>query len=87
MRFPVNKLILDATTIKRFHYDVQAGRCKRFFYGGCEGNYNNFETRQDITGQCKRFLYSGCEGNNNNFKTRRDCVTACRKRGTGISYA
>ncbi|XP_071138582.1 carboxypeptidase inhibitor SmCI-like [Mytilus edulis] len=41
-------------SIKRFHYDVQTGRCKRFFYGGCEGNYNNFETRQDCVTSCKK---------------------------------
>ncbi|XP_052084379.1 carboxypeptidase inhibitor SmCI-like isoform X2 [Mytilus californianus] len=41
-------------SIQRFHYDVQTGRCKRFFYGGCEGNNNNFKTRRDCVTACRK---------------------------------
>ncbi|CAC5389458.1 unnamed protein product [Mytilus coruscus] len=41
-------------SIQRFHYDVQIGRCKRFFYGGCEGNNNNFKTRRDCVTACRK---------------------------------
>ena len=30
--------------LQRFYYDNATGTCKRFFYGGCFGNSNNFFT-------------------------------------------
>lgn len=30
----------------RWYYDVSERTCRRFNYGGCMGNYNNFETLQ-----------------------------------------
>jgi hypothetical protein len=29
---------------RRYYYDVKAGTCQQFIYGGCDGNPNNFET-------------------------------------------
>lgn len=42
----------------RWFYDAETDRCARFLYGGCEGNANNFETRQACESVCR---------------TRRDC--------------
>ncbi len=28
----------------RYYYDLKAGKCQQFIYGGCNGNSNNFET-------------------------------------------
>ncbi|KAG7271884.1 LOW QUALITY PROTEIN: hypothetical protein CRUP_036027 [Coryphaenoides rupestris] len=29
-------------TFPRWYYDREAGQCKHFLYGGCQGNHNNF---------------------------------------------
>ncbi|XP_037086588.1 papilin-like, partial [Pollicipes pollicipes] len=38
----------------RWHYDPVIGRCRKFFYGGCEGNANNFADRADCAEACGR---------------------------------
>ncbi|XP_070377335.1 papilin [Dermacentor albipictus] len=39
---------------KRFYYDRQDNQCKRFTYGGCQGNANNFVTEEECSEQCVR---------------------------------
>ncbi|ROL50403.1 Tissue factor pathway inhibitor [Anabarilius grahami] len=36
----------------RFYFDTDTGRCEPFEYGGCQGNANNFETRQECEEMC-----------------------------------
>lgn len=36
----------------RFYYDSETGYCKRFIYGGCLGNKNNFNVVEDCTRKC-----------------------------------
>jgi len=38
----------------RFYFDKRAGKCKKFFYGGCGGNANNFETKRACRKRCVR---------------------------------
>ncbi|KAG1682364.1 Papilin [Nymphon striatum] len=38
---------------KRFYYDFEAGECKKFSFGGCNGNGNNFQTVEDCENTCK----------------------------------
>ncbi|XP_028997846.1 low-density lipoprotein receptor-related protein 11 [Betta splendens] len=39
-------------TFPRWYYDQSAGQCKRFLYGGCQGNHNNFLQESDCVTEC-----------------------------------
>ncbi|XP_022241638.1 papilin-like, partial [Limulus polyphemus] len=39
----------------RWFFNSQTGRCEQFYYGGCEGNANNFEKRRDCELACLNF--------------------------------
>jgi hypothetical protein len=38
--------------LQRWAFNPQTGRCERFTYGGCDGNANNFETREACVAAC-----------------------------------
>ncbi len=38
--------------LARWHYDIDSGSCREFVYSGCEGNYNNFNTREECESHC-----------------------------------
>ncbi|KAL6733267.1 Kunitz/Bovine pancreatic trypsin inhibitor domain protein [Ancylostoma duodenale] len=38
--------------IPRYGFDANLGRCRRFHYGGCQGNGNNFETKEECEMTC-----------------------------------
>ncbi|CAB3989281.1 tissue factor pathway inhibitor 2 [Paramuricea clavata] len=40
--------------IGRYFYNVTSSKCERFYYGGCQGNKNNFKTIKDCEKNCKR---------------------------------
>lgn len=40
--------------IPSFYYDRYTQSCRQFMYGGCEGNANNFETREACEEACWR---------------------------------
>ncbi|KAK6738038.1 hypothetical protein RB195_020251 [Necator americanus] len=48
--------------MKRWRWDFEVGDCVEFKYGGCEGNQNKFETKE----QC----LERCGGNNRNGKKK-----------------
>ncbi|CAG4929651.1 unnamed protein product [Parnassius apollo] len=39
--------------IIQWYYDVKQGRCYRFFWGGCQGNGNRFESHNQCIDYCK----------------------------------
>ncbi|XP_076023089.1 low-density lipoprotein receptor-related protein 11 [Genypterus blacodes] len=39
-------------TFPRWYYDRDAGECKHFLYGGCQGNHNNFLQEGDCVSEC-----------------------------------
>lgn len=38
--------------VERYYFDSQMGTCQKFYFGGCEGNKNNFLTLEDCQGRC-----------------------------------
>ncbi|XP_037273647.2 PI-actitoxin-Aeq3b-like [Rhipicephalus microplus] len=38
----------------RWYFDVTAGECKQFIYGGCGGNQNRYETMRECEIACLR---------------------------------
>uniref|UniRef100_A0A8C2BA59 Si:ch211-62a1.3 n=1 Tax=Cyprinus carpio TaxID=7962 RepID=A0A8C2BA59_CYPCA len=38
----------------KWHYNVSTGQCVRFWYGGCDGNNNRFNTQRDCEIRCFR---------------------------------
>ncbi|XP_077535962.1 uncharacterized protein LOC144148277 [Haemaphysalis longicornis] len=38
--------------IVHWYYNMAAGRCEQFYYGGCQGNANRFETRRECERAC-----------------------------------
>lgn len=40
--------------VLRHYYDQSTGRCEYFYYGGCEGNENNFASSEECEKRCSR---------------------------------
>ncbi|XP_067277978.1 collagen alpha-6(VI) chain [Pseudorasbora parva] len=38
----------------KWYFNVSSGDCVQFWYGGCEGNGNRFNTQEDCEGRCLR---------------------------------
>lgn len=45
--------------ILRYTYNHSTGRCEAFYYGGCEGNENNFERLDDCQRLCESSYQQG----------------------------
>uniref|UniRef100_A0A0K2VB06 Papilinlike [Apis florea] n=1 Tax=Lepeophtheirus salmonis TaxID=72036 RepID=A0A0K2VB06_LEPSM len=38
--------------LERFYFDIDEGVCKPFYYGGCDGNKNNFKSMENCQSRC-----------------------------------
>jgi len=38
--------------VKKFYYDVTTGKCHEFFYSGCQGGDNMFDSKQECVSTC-----------------------------------
>lgn len=45
---------------QRFAYNYTSGKCEPFVFGGCQGNYNNFETMEECKNVCVEPSTSYC---------------------------
>ncbi|KAJ7379644.1 hypothetical protein OS493_014040 [Desmophyllum pertusum] len=67
----------------RYYFDKVSGQCKKFTYGGCQGNGNNFLTLKECMKTCtcfftkdsgpcevyiKRYYFNSCTGTCEIFK-------------------
>ena len=41
-------------SFKRWFYETSTKTCKEFVYGGCRGNDNRFNTKEECEGVCKK---------------------------------
>ena len=39
-------------SFEKWYFNVQTGKCETFVYGGCDGNGNNFASKEDCEGFC-----------------------------------
>ncbi|KAH3859208.1 hypothetical protein DPMN_101924 [Dreissena polymorpha] len=46
--------------LERWYFDASSCKCKQFTYGGCEGNFNRFLTKQDCEGSCGSYPCPVC---------------------------
>ncbi|EPB79135.1 Kunitz/Bovine pancreatic trypsin inhibitor domain protein [Ancylostoma ceylanicum] len=42
--------------IPRYAFDANLGKCVKFIYGGCGGNGNNFETKNECRSACFAYI-------------------------------
>ena len=43
-------------SIQRWHFDSESGMCRKFTYGGCRGNGNNFISELECQSSCRGTL-------------------------------
>eukprot|EP01084_Bolivina_argentea_P193832 332514_1 len=46
--------------MKRYFYNSNTAQCEMFSYGGCAGNANNFQTKQECINECVNAVPSYC---------------------------
>uniref|UniRef100_A0ABM5G4L6 Actinia tenebrosa protease inhibitors-like n=1 Tax=Pogona vitticeps TaxID=103695 RepID=A0ABM5G4L6_9SAUR len=47
--------------IRRFYYSPSQKKCLQFYYGGCEGNSNNFKTKKECEDACGKLSPNICK--------------------------
>lgn len=69
----------------RYYYDGN-GLCRPFLYGGCDGNENNFETREECEAACPQAL-PDCEQPTDCQIGGYGCCSACENREGAVLQA
>ncbi|CAL1531650.1 unnamed protein product [Lymnaea stagnalis] len=53
-QLPKEKGLCSSKFSIKWYYNNQSGECDRFWYGGCSGNENPFETRDECRERCRQ---------------------------------
>ena len=64
----------------RWYFDAQKGMCVPFTYGGCRGNRNNFERREDCANTCEILA----RGTNTLYRISAETIRASNEPYSGI---
>merc|ERR1712018_953440 len=51
-KLPLDKMSRCRARKLRYYFNSTSGQCDTFYYGGCDGNKNNFETYEDCENLC-----------------------------------
>lgn len=44
----------------KWYFDTSSGSCRQFVYGGCNGNGNQFQLKEDCEANCRGSKYNYC---------------------------
>ncbi|XP_013110795.2 kappaPI-actitoxin-Avd3b-like [Stomoxys calcitrans] len=50
---PSSEIGICRAMLPRYTYVASSNECVKFFYGGCDGNENNFHTMEECVEKCK----------------------------------
>lgn len=50
---------LCRAAIPRYNFDRETKQCIKFSFGGCQGNANNFVTKEDCVSKCQKHMIDG----------------------------
>ncbi|GFR11833.1 tissue factor pathway inhibitor [Trichonephila clavata] len=62
---------------QRYYFDKEAKQCKKFVFGGCGGNENNFKTLEECQGTCGNRAEQVCGVNEQFNGCGTDCPLTC----------
>uniref|UniRef100_A0A8C8R5M9 Papilin n=1 Tax=Pelusios castaneus TaxID=367368 RepID=A0A8C8R5M9_9SAUR len=67
----------------RWYFVTAAGKCNRFWYGGCHGNTNNFASEAECVRACPRSMETSSAGHQHHMRTLHFSSGSHRREGEG----
>ncbi|XP_065317287.1 spondin-1-like isoform X2 [Gordionus sp. m RMFG-2023] len=60
----------------RWYFNVKLKQCRRFWYGGCQGNLNNFHNYLDCKQMCEMVIPKDYDGSKQTNRKKVDCMVS-----------